>query len=552
MKNKLVLLLSLVLIVSWQGYAYAQADFFTSLHYTSRGMGYWYDAEQGGLETVSGIPYDSLSCKHCHATGCSDCHEGEEGMTGEIAGQMETCLKCHSREKNIMAVDEAAGNLDVHIAAGMVCVDCHSSREIHGDGVEWKSMKEPGAMDTQCENCHETVTESRSHTVHGDKLDCKACHERHVLSCTNCHFDTFLETGSKVAMPKSGWMFLMNYKGKVCSANMQNYVVNGNSTLQMFAPAHTHSVQREGRDCDECHGNASVMSVQNDGEVNLTWVESGEVKKVSGVVPVKAGVKYNFVYHSYDDGTWTPIESVEEPVIHFAGFGDPLTDAQMAMLATPMGSSGPSCDLNDDGSLDIEDVIALVMLQRNSPNDSDADFNGDGMLNIADPVALIKAIRNGDCAEGAGLAGQGNPNDNVSKIEGLSTEDIEYLESIMKDLNLTPDEEAAYRAALYGVQGSASLPRAYALAQNSPNPFNPSTTIEYSVPDNTSSSVTIKVYSLRGALIRTLVDGNQAPGVHTVYWDGSDYSGRKVSSGVYLYRMEAGQFSRTRKMVMLK
>ena len=101
--------------------------------------------------------------------------------------------------------------------------------------------------------------------------------------------------------------------------------------------------------------------------------------------------------------------------------------------------------------------------------------------------------------------------------------------------------------------GSAELPKAFALGQNFPNPFNPSTTIKYDIPEGSSDQqVRLSVYNIRGQKIRTLVDRLQGPGSYNVNWDGSDQSGRNVSSGVYFYRIEAGTYNATRKMVILK
>lgn len=104
-----------------------------------------------------------------------------------------------------------------------------------------------------------------------------------------------------------------------------------------------------------------------------------------------------------------------------------------------------------------------------------------------------------------------------------------------------------------GLEKSPSLPKAFSLSQNRPNPFNPSTTISYSIPDNSPEIIVkMSVYNIRGQLVRTLVDDSQGPGSFTVNWDGTDNTGRKISSGVYFYRLVAGDFISTRKMVVLK
>jgi len=88
------------------------------------------------------------------------------------------------------------------------------------------------------------------------------------------------------------------------------------------------------------------------------------------------------------------------------------------------------------------------------------------------------------------------------------------------------------------------------LSQNVPNPFNPETTIRFSLPS--SDRVTLSVYSANGALVRTLVDGVQTGGTHDITWNGTDAHGNSVSSGVYFYRLTSGKFNQTRKMVLLK
>jgi flagellar hook assembly protein FlgD len=98
----------------------------------------------------------------------------------------------------------------------------------------------------------------------------------------------------------------------------------------------------------------------------------------------------------------------------------------------------------------------------------------------------------------------------------------------------------------------ALLPKAFAMSQNYPNPFNPSTTIAYDIPEGDNVQVQLNVYNMRGQLVRTLVNESKSEGSYQIQWDGSDNYGRRVSSGVYFYRIKAGEFSKTRKMVILK
>ena len=96
-----------------------------------------------------------------------------------------------------------------------------------------------------------------------------------------------------------------------------------------------------------------------------------------------------------------------------------------------------------------------------------------------------------------------------------------------------------------GVGVEDSAPAAFAVAQNSPNPFNPTTTISYSLAD--AGNVTIDVFNVAGQKVGTIVDGFTEAGSHSVVWDGSDFS-----AGVYFYTVKSGDFTKTTKMTLLK
>ncbi len=96
----------------------------------------------------------------------------------------------------------------------------------------------------------------------------------------------------------------------------------------------------------------------------------------------------------------------------------------------------------------------------------------------------------------------------------------------------------------------AEMPREYALQQNYPNPFNPSTNIRFDVA--LSGNVKMKIYNVLGQEVVTLVDGYFETGRHLVTWNGRDALGRQVASGMYIYRLEAGKVSRTKKMLFVK
>jgi hypothetical protein len=94
-------------------------------------------------------------------------------------------------------------------------------------------------------------------------------------------------------------------------------------------------------------------------------------------------------------------------------------------------------------------------------------------------------------------------------------------------------------------EGSLSIPKEYNLAQNYPNPFNPSTTVNFSVPS--SEFVTLKVYDVLGNEIATLVNEEKPAGSYEV-----EFSADGLTSGIYFYKLQAGSFVETKKMILLK
>ena len=94
------------------------------------------------------------------------------------------------------------------------------------------------------------------------------------------------------------------------------------------------------------------------------------------------------------------------------------------------------------------------------------------------------------------------------------------------------------------------LPNAFALHQNYPNPFNPKTVIRYDLPKE--ATVKILIYDMLGRLVTTLADSKHSSGFKQVHWDATNRFGKKVSAGLYLYTIQAGEFRQTKKMILLK
>ncbi len=139
-------------------------------------------------------------------------------------------------------------------------------------------------------------------------------------------------------------------------------------------------------------------------------------------------------------------------------------------------------------------------------------------------------------------------------LNGRLISNAQYLWSVFVSdgtvMTLSSDTFAFRTPYVIGIANPAELPKAFSLAQNYPNPFNPATTIHFELPKQ--ARVRLNIYNIQGQLVRTLVNGQSAAGRYHVIWDGSNDRGQTVSSGIYIYRIQAGDFVKTRKMMLLK
>jgi hypothetical protein len=125
--------------------------------------------------------------------------------------------------------------------------------------------------------------------------------------------------------------------------------------------------------------------------------------------------------------------------------------------------------------------------------------------------------------------------------------DVHYKVTV---LDYSGNESAAASPASTTGDDTPHAPDAFALYQNVPNPFNPATTIRFDLPK--ASHVKLSVYNVKGEIVSTIADRQMSEGHKEFIWTAVDNSGRAVSSGVYFYRLVAGEFVQTKKMVLLK
>jgi hypothetical protein len=132
---------------------------------------------------------------------------------------------------------------------------------------------------------------------------------------------------------------------------------------------------------------------------------------------------------------------------------------------------------------------------------------------------------------------------------------VDITTSLYTTLNIITGQTTSLSPFVIGAGSVTAVgdpaPITLTLHQNVPNPFNPTTSITFDVPEG-GTNVSLRVYDTSGALVRTLVDGNTTGGTHRVEWDGRNAAGRAVASGVYFCRMVAGSFTDSKRMVLLK
>jgi hypothetical protein len=97
---------------------------------------------------------------------------------------------------------------------------------------------------------------------------------------------------------------------------------------------------------------------------------------------------------------------------------------------------------------------------------------------------------------------------------------------------------------------SAALPLSFEIHQNYPNPFSPQTTIQYALAED--SRISLQIYGSLGQEVRVLADEHKDAGLHTIVWDGRNDAGRRVPSGTYFLRLEAGDYTATKKLSVIR
>ena len=208
----------------------------------------------------------------------------------------------------------------------------------------------------------------------------------------------------------------------------------------------------------------------------------------------------------------------------------------------------PAYDVNKDGITSILDLILVGQsFGKTGRTNARADVNGDGAVNISDLILVA-----GHLGELSGIAAAPS----VLALNGMGLNPA-MIKMWITQAQVENDGSVVFQQGIANLQRLLALlvTEKTALLANYPNPFNPETWIPYQLA--APATVTLHIYAVNGALVRTLDLGHRPAGVYqqrtrAAYWDGRNQLGEPVASGVYFYTLTAGDFTATRKMLIRK
>ena len=396
--------------------ASAQDWWDNALHNTRAGKSYWYSAENGGFEAFTGVPIADIGCIECHgptdATGaeypadyqpnCVDCHDTSQAEWPVAEDQ---CYSCHGRQKTEAFT---LGYSDVHRDMGMKCWECHSWDDLHNDGTPYQSMLEPGAVDADCTDCHDSLPGGHAtYDPHGGVIHCASCHAQTVITCYNCHFESQVEAHVKRAkQPLSDFVMLVNRTkdGKVYPASFQSLSYQGHA-FTAFGPYSAHTITREGaRTCTDCHYNMgggvdAIQQYNDNGIIRFAeWDDdTDELSWTHGVIPIPEdyAITLRMDFITYDGDPSDPAG----PSPNWSSIGKDLWDGSQLFFATPLTRDqmdklgfAELChpDFNDDGFVDVADLLELLAAWGTDPI-GPPDIDGNRNVGVEDLLAVLAA-----------------------------------------------------------------------------------------------------------------------------------------------------------------
>ena len=244
-------------------------------------------------------------------------------------------------------------------------------------------------------------------------------------------------------------------------------------------------------------------------------------------------------------GGWISAVDVNLTADQRTYYGDEndISSPGIGIVVNDIASQFAGYDANQDGIVNILDLVFIAgRFGQSGPNS--ADVNGDGVVSIIDLIKVASALN--EAAAAPSLHSTGLPILSASDIRGwlLQVQGLDFVDAELQRGILLLEQLLA-----------VLIPKETELLPNYPNPFNPETWIPYRLAED--GFVTLTIYDQRGSGIRRLDVGHQTASVYenrsqAIYWDGRNETGDRVASGIYFYTLTAGDYSATRKMLILK
>ncbi|MEN8213093.1 MAG: hypothetical protein ABFR19_01910 [Pseudomonadota bacterium] len=381
LSRRLFLFILLAAIVSfdiaWADPGISYVPLPTSHHFERHGKGLFYRKEYGGLELLTGVPFEELACKNCHhksgklpsgrplssgyRPSCEDCHNFS--ATPSVKSP-DVCLECHSRQRSEIAYFNKLPEpknpdwQDIHYRKGMTCISCHTGDQLHESAEGQLSMLDPRGTDARCEDCHqpEHLTPA-NHALHGDRIACAACHIKSVFTCNNCHFETELAVHGRFKRAtgkERDFMMLVNRRGYGPRGNDQVHpatyqsVVHKGKTFYTIAPFFSHTTMAKAHDCEYCHASQALQEYDQSGKITVVkWDESKKKPLVSkGMIPIppdwQRALQFDFADFTGDvtqpgqKKKWEFLKQGADLMQMLPDFAYPLSNAQLSKLRIPL------------------------------------------------------------------------------------------------------------------------------------------------------------------------------------------------------------------------
>ncbi len=235
------------------------------------------------------------------------------------------------------------------------------------------------------------------------------------------------------------------------------------------------------------------------------------------------------------------------------GYGDPIEDSTYVLFISPLTHTSMIAKFS--GDLAILDPSSWTVMAQST------DFEYDLLVDYWVQFYLYEGdlkvkVWEGEFEDGDSEDWLMEATDPEPWVRGTWTE-FGLIGDPVVD-GTTPDGDEIYlddivvsRVSVTDIEpGITNAPNKFELQNNYPNPFNPTTTIKFSLEK--AGLTTVNVYSLSGQLIRTLINENRSAGANEVKFDGKDSNGKRIASGVYFYQLSSNKQVETRKMIMLK